>query len=148
MKSKIDKITAAINTDKEISARLKREQYTSAEELAEHFLRYVRAVRDGRAIVSIESVSKSGMSLVMGFYEMAPTEKRSDGRKFCLLNFRQMFRLLGYTFPPNREGFRVDGCGMDMIFSVNHNTMRTLKRLGVISAKECAELAQMTIPRI
>ncbi len=136
----------AINSDPEISKRLKRENFTNAEDLAENFLRYVRAVRDGRAFVRIESVAKSGMSRVMAFYEMAPTEERSDGRKFMLLNFRQMFRLLGYTFPPNREGFRVDGCGMDMVFHVNYSTMHTLERLGVITAKERATLAQMTPP--
>ena len=146
--TKLAKIVHAINSDPAISKRLKREAYATAEGLAENFMRYARAVRDGRALVSIESVSASGMSRVMAFYEMAPTEKRSDGRKFVLLNFRQMFRLLGYTFPPNREGFRVEGCGMDMVFSVNYNTMHTLERLGVITAKERATLAQMSIPTI
>jgi hypothetical protein len=144
---KIARIATEIRKDKEIMRHINKDNYTTPEDIAEHCLRYVSAVREGRALVNIESVSKSGMSRVMSFYEVAKWDQpMRDGRKFGLLNFNLLFRVTGHT--PSGDGFRISGCGMDMVFATNYNLMHHLARLKVITPDQCKKLAQMTPPYV
>lgn len=146
---KLAALVLAINEDKEIAKLLKKEKYATAESLAERMLDYVKAAREGRVICNIHSVSKSGMSRTMSFYEMAKLiHPQSDGRKYCLLNFWQLFRLLGYTPSRSGEGFSIGGCGMDMVFATNYNIIHRIHSLGGCTKEDCKDLAQRTPPTV
>jgi hypothetical protein len=105
----------------------------------DHALRYIYAIRQGRMICSIGSVSKSGMSRTIKFLEMSKGENRH-----FLYNFYQFFDSLGYTKIKDSDYFRIGGCGMDMIFHTNYTIMHDLRRLGFINKEECDTLAQAT----
>jgi hypothetical protein len=143
MKTKIERIAAKLATRPEVKKWMKSTSYNAPEVLAENLLRYVQAVRDGRVFCIIHSVSSSGMSRNMSFFECAKySQKMNSGQTHGILNFYSLFLALGY--PPAKEGFRISGCGMNMVFAVNYDIMHTAARVGAITEKECAKLAQMT----
>jgi len=143
--TKKERIQKKITEKKNLQRFLAREKYATAEGLAHDCLRYASACRDGRLLCNIESVSASGMSRVLAFYEVAKLDQPlNDGRKFCLLNFHQLFRALGYT--RSGDGFRVSGCGMDMVFATNYEIIHSLAALGAVSDAEAKKLAQITPP--
>lgn len=107
----------------------------------DHAKRYVKAIKEGRMLCSIESVAPSGMSRVIKFVEVS---KHSDRNQYSVLNFYQFFLMLGYTRAKNSDGFRVNGCGMDMVFHTNYSIIHKLHRLGFVTKKQCCELAQKT----
>lgn len=103
--------------------------------------RYIKAIKEKRMICSIGSVSSSGMSRTIKFMEMA---KNSTLNEHCLLNFYQLFEVLGYTKIKHSDYFRIGGCGMDMVFATNYNIIHQLKHLGFMNEKTCKALAQST----
>jgi len=102
--------------------------------------RYIKAIKQGRVICNIESVSASGMSRTIKFLECNGSTKKG----FNYLNFYQFFTQLGFTKVKNSNTFRINGCGMDMVFHTNYTIMHQLCRYGFITKKECANLAQKT----
>lgn len=102
--------------------------------------RYIKAIKEGRIIVDIASVSKSGMSRKMKFLECT---KHKNENRYSYLNFYALFNSFGYSFG-DRDTFQVNGCGMDMVFNTNYNNMHTLKSLGFITNEQCSTLAQQT----
>lgn len=106
----------------------------------DHASRYIKAIKERRVICNIASVSRSGMSRTMKFVECAKNHRRNEHN---YLNFMVFFRMVGHN--PDRNGyFRVNGCGMDMVFATNYNIIHKLHRLGFISKKQCNSLAQNT----
>ena len=99
--------------------------------------RYIKAVKERRVICSIGSVSSSGMSITIKFLEMP----RKGG---YLLNFYNLFDVLGYTKIKDSDYFRISGCGMDMVFNTNYNIIHELKHMGFISKKTASSLCQET----
>ena len=134
---KIERIKQRIEADKEISKRLRSEEYYSQNQFISDCERYIKAIKEGRVINSIGSVSSSGMSRTIKF--LAP-EKTTYG-----YNFFAMFRTLGFS-PVGKYGdyFRISGCGMDMVFHTNYTNIHKLFRLGFINKKQCEHLAQQT----
>ena len=110
-----------------------------AESFLEHAKIYVSAIKDGRMIVNIGSVSRSGMSRTMKF--LACVGKKGSYRYY---NFLNMFKALGYTFRKDFDYFSVSGCGMDMVFATNYNIIHTFHKLGIITKKQCEILSQKT----
>lgn len=101
---------------------------------------YIKAIKDARMINSVASVSSSGMSRQIKF--LACTKGKQG---YNYYNFYNLFISLGYSESKNNSGyFSISGCGMDMIFATNYNNMHTFKRIGLITSKECAILAQKT----
>ena len=94
---------------------------------------YISAIRQKRMICIIKSVSKSGMSRVLKFHSF---------EKPYIRNYYSLFIALGYKKVDN--GFRVSGCGMDVIFHTNYTIIHRLHLLGLISKKERDLLAQRT----
>lgn len=94
---------------------------------------YIKAIKENRMLCIIKSVSSSGMSRVISFHSF---EKNYYRQYFCF------FKTLGYS--EVNEGFRIHGCGMDMIFNTNYNIIHKLHRLRLISKKECDILCQKT----
>lgn len=143
MEKKFNRIRANIEKDKSLKKQILNSYwYGTEDDRLECFIddchRYAKAISGGRMLCVIKSVSRSGMSRNISFHESA---KRGGG--FCY--FWNLFRALGYTEARgNREYFSISGCGMDMIFHTNCTIMHELRRLGVVSKKQCAILAQMT----
>lgn len=139
--NKIEKITQNIKDDKELMKRLTLSYYHSSD-LVDLFLkdadRYIRAISDRSMICVINSVSSSGMSRNISFYHL----QKNGYKEFNVLNFNCLFKSLGYTYINN--GFRISGCGMNMIFHTNYTNIHNFLRLGIISKKQCEELAQIT----
>jgi hypothetical protein len=90
--------------------------------------------RGQQVAAAVKSVSKSGMSRRIEFY--GPDFRRIGG---------DIANLLEYSYDYTK-GMRVDGCGMDMIFSVLSNlnyemaqrdTGKTIQEL--LKTKECGE---------
>lgn len=134
-------MTRTNEIEKLLKAHNKNKNYPVTNEcFIEHCKRYVKAVKEGRMICSIDSVSNSGMSRTMKFLEMS---KGSNGQHY-LLNFYQLFDVLGYTKVKNSDYFRIGGCGMDMVFATNYNIIHQIHGLGLINKKACSVLAQKT----
>lgn len=105
--------------------------------------RYIKAVKEGRLICSIDSVSRSGMSRTLKFVEMAKC-KKPFYKPYAMLNFYNFFLMLEYTPARDSGYFRISGCGMDMVFHTNYSIIRTLYRLGFMDGATCEKLAQCT----
>lgn len=101
--------------------------------------RYIKAIKEGRMLCKIASVSASGMSRTIAFKEM----DGSDGR-YYINNFYLFFCVLGYSKVKDTDYFRINGCGMDMIFHTNYSIIHQLHGLGFIDKADCAVLAQKT----
>jgi hypothetical protein len=118
------------------------ERYGSTEVdiFIEQAQRYVKAIKEGRMICNIESVSKSGMSRTLKFLECSGSIKEG----FNYLTFYNLFKTLSFKKGRNSYGFRIGGCGMDMVFNTNYTIIHRLTNLGLVSKKECEVLAQRT----
>lgn len=118
------------------------EKYGSSEVgiFVQNAKRYVKAIKQGRVICNIESVSRSGMSRNLKFLECNGNIKSG----FNYLNFWSLFDALGFRNAKNSNAFCISGCGMDMVFATNYEIIHTLYNLGFINEKECSILAQKT----
>jgi hypothetical protein len=134
---KQEKIETAIKADK-ILYSLIIKQY-SLETFIDGAKRYIKAIKQGRMICNIDSVSRSGMSRNIKFLECSYT---SFGYRYY--TFYSLFKSLGFRDTGNRGLFRIGGCGMDMIFHTNYTIIHKLYKLGFMSQKECDILAQKT----
>ena len=114
----------------------------SAENFIENAERYIKAIKQGRMICSIGSVSSSGASRTMKFLELA-----RGTPCYSLLNFFQFFCMLEYRAIKDNDYFRINGGGMDMVFNTNYCIIHKLYKLGFLSAKARDKLAQST-PRV
>lgn len=108
-------------------------QYYDEQDFCRDAKRYINAVARGGMIVSIGSVSKSGMSRTMRFVEL---------RKGRMMSFHAFFTALGYSKVKDSDYFRISGCGMDMVFHTNYTIMHQLARVGLITKKIAEKLAQ------
>ena len=97
--------------------------------------RYIKAIKQGRMICSIDTVSRSGMSRTLKFMEF---------QKSNIYNFHAFFIALKFNQVKNSDYFRVYGCGMDMVFHTNYSIIHRLYRLGFLGYDECEKLAQLT----
>lgn len=129
--------------DKEILKRINAQNYYDVAEFAEDCKRYTKAVKDRRLIVSIVSVSASGMSRT---FKVREIRKAHDGG-YCLDGFYSFFKAIGESL--NKDGNVImKGCGMDMVFALNHNVCGVLRRLGVLNSTEYNKLSQTEINRM
>lgn len=138
--NKLNTIKANIQKS-EIGKRLSKEAYYSIDSFISDCQRYILAIKQGRIINSIGSVSNIGMSRTVKFYECI---KYKNSKTYTYCNFYALFRLLGYTQAKEHGYFRINGCGMNMVFHTNYCNIHTLHRLGFINKKDCSKLAQMT----
>lgn len=99
---------------------------------------YIKAIKEGRMINVIKSVSASGMSRVIKF-----TSCEGKNERYYQRNYNCLFIALGYS-EAKKDGFRINGCGMDMIFHTNYSIIHDLKSMQFISKEECEVLCQMT----
>ena len=137
-----EKLLTNIGNEKTLNKALQNEKYYNVLSFINDAERYIDAIKEGRVICSIGSVSSSGMSRTIKFLACTKNMQRKN---YQYLNFFAMFRVLGYT-PAGKYGdyFRINGCGMDMIFHTNYSIIHKLHRLGFINKKQCAEYCQQT----
>ena len=129
-----------VNSNKEIQKNLKKLYSFNSEDFIMNAERYIKACKENRIFCVIHSVSKSGMSRKLSFYESTFNE---DGRG-GFLNFTALFIALGYS-DRNKDGkFTVNGCGMDMVFHTNYSIIHSLYNLGMMTNEECEIIAQNT----
>jgi hypothetical protein len=138
---KSEKILKNVIESKDIQKGLSKLNHFDNKEFIMNATRYIKAIKEGRIICSIDSVSKSGMSRTIKFLEC----KKGSKNQHHYYNFYALFIALGYSKVSDRSDyFRISGCGMDMIFHTNYSIIHQLHQLGFINRKECAKLAQMT----
>lgn len=139
---KLEKITRNIEANKELLKNITNNNYYSVEQFTKDANDYIKAIKQGRMLNSIGSVSSSGMSRTMKF---TSCEKNQRTKGFYYRNYFAFFKALGYSEAnKNDHYFRISGCGMDMIFHTNYSIIHNLTRLGFLSKKECENLAQQT----
>ena len=133
------KTLKAIQDNKDIQKNIKKLNYYTAENLHADIKAYIKAIKERRMLCIIERVSASGMSRVIKF-------NACEGKKgqFNYRQFRCLFIAFGHSEAKNSYGFRVNGCGMDMVFHTNYDLIHDFKRLGFITDEECRHLAQQT----
>lgn len=130
----------AIN--KEVAKRIESNEYYSIERFEEDAKRYIKAIKENRVICNVASVSSTGMSRRLSFIEFGVKNKRG-----YQCTFYSFLNALGYKVD-NNNTFRVDGCGMDMVFHTNYSIIRDLFNMGFIKEKTCKVLEQKTPSRI
>ena len=128
--SKNDRIKRNILNNKDLSKQFFN---SDIDTFIESAYRYIKAIKEGRMLCVIKSVSNSGMSRKLAFYECS-----KGVRQHNYLNFYFLFKSLGYNWNRNVQGFQVNGCGMDMVFATNYNNIHALYQLGFISKKQCS----------
>lgn len=141
MKTK-EEILQAIADDKEIQKGIKKLSHYSNEDFFRDCERWISAVKEGRLMCSIKSVSRSGMSRVFYYFEL----KKSDGsERSYIMQFYSFLKATGHTESRAYCGsITVGGCGMDMNFHTNYSIIHRLSSLGFITPEECSQLSQQT----
>ncbi len=124
-----------------IGKAIDKQKYYSRENFISDVKSYIKAIKEGRMINNIHSVSGSGMSRVISFHSC---EKNNRTKSFYYRQYVSLFRALGYSKGNNDYNFRISGCGMDMIFHTNYTNIHVFKRLGFLTDVECSKLCQMT----
>lgn len=132
------KVISKIESSKEIQKKMKGLRYYNNENFISDAKQYIKAIKDGSMFCIIKSVSNSGISRVIDFKSVA----KSKDKRFYYRNYNCFFIALGFT--EVSDGFRISGCGMDMIFHTNYSIIHSLCRLGLINKKQCSQLAQNT----
>ena len=115
-------------------------KYYDLEQFEKDVNSYVAAIRQRRMLCRIHSVSASGMSRIISFHS-CEVNKEGDGwyrQYYCL------FIALGFKPVKDEQYFRVNGCGMDMVFYTNYQIIHTLGSLGYLEQSEVENLAQIT----
>lgn len=128
-----------MKTTKELEKAIAKVSYYDLEQFEKDALTYIKAIKEGRMMCSIHSVAKSGMSRVISFHSC---EHYTNQNRYAYRQYISLFLALGYTESGN--GFRVGGCGMNMIFHTNYSIMHDLCRLELITKEECEHLCQQT----
>lgn len=128
-----------IQDNKEIIKNIEKLNYYNVEQFISDAKTYIKAIKERRMVCIIRSVSQSGMSRNLKFLSCEGTKGNFNHRQYICL-----FTALGYKEVQRTGTFKINGCGMDMIFNTNYNIIHDLKRLGFINDDDCRRLAQMT----
>ena len=137
--TQIETITNNLNSDKEFTKNLKKLNYYDVDRFIYDALQYIDAIENQKMLCVIKIVSSSGMSRVLNFNSFVENADRSYYRNYVCL-----FIALGYSESKNKDGIRIGGCGMDMVFHTNYTIIHRLTRYGFLDKKECDILAQKT----
>jgi hypothetical protein len=127
-----------ITLSKEVLKNIKKLNYYSEDQFINDCYAYIKAIKEQRMLCIIKSVSSSGMSRIIKF---SSCEKGQNNFWYC--NYNCLFIALGYT-EAKKDGFRINGCGMDMIFHTNYSICHQLKNMDIISKEDCEKYCQLT----
>lgn len=140
MTTKLERVIGKVKANKELCKKIDSEYYAqSLDEKIKFFISdaktYIDAINKNRMCCIIPHVSNSGMSRIINFHSFEKTNYRQ---------YYSLFKSLGYSYNNNHNGFRVNGCGMDMVFHTNYCNIQDFYNIGLISKKQCSILAQKT----
>ena len=99
---------------KEMKARIERMDSYDLEHYQYDYKRLVKALKEGRLLVSVISVATSGMSRTLRVFELSKSKGRN---KYYFANFYLLFKAHDFNFVKSTNDIRVYGCGMDMVFA-------------------------------
>lgn len=143
MRTKENKILEAIKSNKELTKRLNALSYYTENSFIRDAENYLKAIKEGRMLCCIGSVSASGMSRSIKFISCEKSKHQKG--TYYYSNYFAFFKALGYSESRSKDHFfNIGGCGMNMIFHTNYTIIHRLYRLGFITKLECEKLAQMT----
>lgn len=125
-----------IKLSNEMIKKLSKETYYTEADFIDDIKTYIAAVKSGRILYNVVSVSKSGMSRNITIQSYEGTMKNGHYRSYT-----KMMSILGYN-AINWSEYRISGCGMNMLFATNYNLIHTFYRMGIITKKSCDILAQ------
>lgn len=100
---------------------------------------YIKSTKNNSMFCIIDSVSQSGMSRNIRFLSV----RKDKNNKYNYRNYIAFFEVLGFKLTKDNN-FKINGCGMDMIFNTNYTIIHRLYSLGFINAKTRDVLAQNT----
>lgn len=129
------------NVERELGKVIGKLSYYSIEDFIEDAINYIEAIKERRMICSIGKVSQSGMSRTLKFISC---EKNTNSSTYYYRQYNSLFQSLGYKEVKNTDYYRVNGCGMDMIFHTNYTIIKRLQGLGFLNLDEGSNLAQKT----
>jgi hypothetical protein len=136
-----------INLSNEVKKAVAKNEYYSTDQFINDAIKWVEAIKEGRVICTVASVSKSGMSRELKFLSCEPSKYNNEQGENVRYSYRQyniMLECLGFKFDRKSWAITVNGCGMDMIFNTNYTIMHNFKSMGIITESECSSYAQMT----
>jgi len=119
---------------KELEKSIAKISFYSVDQFELDAISYIAAIRENRMGCIIRSVAKSGMNIKIF----------AAGKMGYFRQYSSMFSALGFSETMDRDGFRVNGCGMDMVFDTNSRIIHELYRMEFMTKEECDELAQKT----
>ena len=97
---------------------------------------YIEAVKSGRVLYDVVSVSASGMSRKIIIRSFEGTMEKGFYR-----NYLQMLEIFGYKI--NKDySITVKGCGINMLFATNYDLIGQMERLGFIDKELSDDLKQ------
>ena len=123
-----------IGLTKEVLKNLAKNEYYTKDNFCEDIESFIAAIRDGRLITEVISVSRSGMSrniMVKAF--------EGDYKNGYYRNFIGMFRTLGEKVT-DKGYIKVSGCGMNMVFSLKNQTLLSFENMGFLQKGEALKL--------
>jgi len=128
-----------ITLSNEVKKAIAKNEYYGEESFINDANNWIKAIKEGRVICNVASVSKSGMNRKLKFLSCEPTNE-----KFYYRQYNTMLEVLGFKYNRDSWAITVNGCGMDMIFHTNYTIIHQLQRMGFITESECSSLSQMT----
>ena len=126
----------SIKLSAEVQKRITKESYYGETDFVNDAKAYIAAVKSGRILYTVTSVSKSGMSRHISVKSFEG--KMTEG---YYRNYIGLFRALGYKID-FFGSVKIPGCGMNMLFATNHSIIYSFHRMGFITKKMCDVLAQ------
>ena len=139
---KIEKIKLEIA--KEYTNQINKHICYSIESFYQDCYRYKKACKEGTIICNIASVSKSGMSRTIKFLNCEKNKSYKKEIVFNYCSFYSFFCVLGFQQIKRSNYFKINGCGMDMIFDTNYRIIKSLQKLGICTKEESEILCQKT----
>lgn len=127
----------------EVKKVITKNEYYSEDNFIKDAQNWIKAIKEGRIICSVVSVSSSGMTRQLKFLSCESSNYKDD-EKYYFRQYNTMLQSLGFRYNKNKYCISVSGCGMDMIFHTNYTIIHQLKRMGFINDVECSTLSQMT----
>ena len=97
---------------------------------------YIEAVKSGRILYDVVSVSASGMSRKITIRSFEGTMEKGFYR-----NYLQMLEIFGYKMNKDYT-ITVKGCGMNMLFATNYDLIGQMEKLGFIDKETSDDLKQ------
>ena len=126
----------SIKLSAEVQKRITKESHYNETDFVNDAKAYIAAVKSGRILYTVTSVSKSGMSRHISVKSFEG--KMTEG---YYRNYIGLLRALGYKIDFSGS-VKIPGCGMNMLFATNHSIIYALQGMGFMTKKVCAVLAK------